>query len=227
MKCMYLKDLNELIAKRGNNHNERIDASSISLNGENLRDRFFENIDFSYANFEGADLTDAIFQNCDLTEATMCNAKCVGTHFVYTKFNDTEMSGADFYNAVFFKSDPDMGIYTWNTRGLVPVCPTEGEFIAWKIAYECIIKLRIPADARRSSGTNRKCRCDKAEVLSINRIWDGTPVDAVCSDYDPKFIYRVGCMVEEPEFSTDRWNICAPGIHFFMSRREAESYVEY
>lgn len=227
MKCMYLKDLNELIAKRGNNYNERIDASSISLNGENLRDRVFENIDFSYAEFEEADLTGALFRNCDLTEAAMRNAKCVSTRFICTKFNDAEMNGADFYKAVFVESDPDMGIYSWNTRGLVPVCPTEGEFIAWKVADECIIKLRIPADARRSSGTNRKCRCDKAEVLSINHIWEGTPVDAVCSDYDSQFTYRVGCMVEEPGFDTDRWNVCAPGIHFFMSRREAESYVDY
>lgn len=227
MKYMCLEDLNRLITKRGHQFTGRIDAISISLNGEDLRGRIFENIDFSYADFKGADLTGAAFRNCDLTEAAMRGAKCVSTRFICTKFNGTEMNGADFYRAVFDYSNPDMGIYSWNTRGLVPVCPTEGEFIAWKIANECIIKLRIPADARRSSGTSRKCRCDKAEVLSINHIWDGTPVDAVCSDYDPQFTYRVGCMVEEPGFDTDRWNVCAPGIHFFMSRREAESYVDY
>lgn len=47
-------------------------------------------------------------------------------------------------------------------------CPDEGEFTGWKkCKSDRIVKLKIPEDARRSSASRRKCRCDKAEVIEI------------------------------------------------------------
>src|SRR4051812_20850243 len=38
--------------------------------------------------------------------------------------------------------------------------PEEGQFIGWKKCEDsAIVKLRIPADAKRSHGSERKCRC--------------------------------------------------------------------
>ena len=55
-------------------------------------------------------------------------------------------------------------------------CPEVGEFVAFKkAANNMIVKLKIPASAKRSSATTRKCRCDKAIVLSIENA-DGTQV---------------------------------------------------
>ena len=62
-----------------------------------------------------------------------------------------------------------------------------------------IVELEITEDALRSSATGRKCRCSKAKVLSITNI-DGT------------------------NSNTNRWNECAPGIHFFISRQEAVDF---
>lgn len=36
--------------------------------------------------------------------------------------------------------------------------------------------------------------------------------------------YRVGAFVEEPSFNTDREEVCAKGIHYFVTRATAESY---
>lgn len=47
------------------------------------------------------------------------------------------------------------------------VCQDTGSFIGWKKASGKIVKLQIPEDARRSSSTGRKCRCDKAFVVGI------------------------------------------------------------
>ena len=46
----------------------------------------------------------------------------------------------------------------------------------------------------------------------------------VNSNYDSRFVYRIGETVEVPNFDDDRWNECAPGIHFFITRQEAVEY---
>jgi hypothetical protein len=83
----------------------------------------------------------------------------------------------------------------------------------------------ITEDALRSSATTLKCRCSKAKVLEIQNI-DGSAAveESVKSDYDSKFIYKVGEIVEVKEFDTDRFNECSPGIHFFISRLVAVQY---
>ena len=112
-----------------------------------------------------------------------------------------------------------------DAKGCYLSCPTEGSFIGWKKASGHIVKLRIPEDARRSSATGHKCRCDKAYVMEIQNM-DGTKAteDTVRSDHDKNFVYTVGATVEVPDFDDNRWNECAPGIHFFIDRREAVEY---
>ena len=56
-------------------------------------------------------------------------------------------------------------------------CPENGEFIGYKKALvvkpddiytsSVIVKLKIPAKAKRSSALGRKCRCSEAEVVAI------------------------------------------------------------
>ena len=82
------------------------------------------------------------------------------------------------------------------------VCPEEGKFIGWKKAKveekNVIVKLEIPASAKRSSSTSRKCRCDKAKVLEIYNL-DGTVAkERKCySRYNNDFVYEVGKTVNE------------------------------
>ena len=109
-------------------------------------------------------------------------------------------------------------------------CPEVGSFTGWKKVTgadkgNLIVKLRIPEDAKRSSSTGRKCRCNKAIVLAIEN-FDGTPanVPEAYSLYDNNFIYRVGDVVSVSDFDNDRFSVCAPGIHFFMGRQEAIDY---
>ena len=118
--------------------------------------------------------------------------------------------------------------------GCYQACPCEGEFIAWKKCRthgeensECIVKLLIPADAKRSSATTEKCRADKAIVLEIQDL-DGNKIDRnAYSIYEgaQNFEYKVGETVTPREpFDEDRWNECSSGIHFFIDRRAAVDY---
>lgn len=104
-------------------------------------------------------------------------------------------------------------------------CPESGFFTAWKKAKKYIIKLEVFEDAKRSSATSRECRCDKAKVVAIENI-DGSEshITEVNSNYDKEFIYRVGEVVSVEAFDDNRWNECAPGIHFFITREEAVRY---
>ena len=67
--------------------------------------------------------------------------------------------------------------------------------------------------------------CSKALVLAIENI-DGSDsgLQEIESEFDPCFIYRIGEIVEVPDFDDNRWNECAPGIHFFMDRQNAVEY---
>ena len=113
-------------------------------------------------------------------------------------------------------------------------CPCEGEFIAWKKARlhgktggSCIVKLLIPADAKRLSATTEKCRADKAVVLEVQDM-DGHVLDECAYssyEYARDFEYKVGETVTPREpFDEDRWNECSSGIHFFIDREMAKRY---
>jgi hypothetical protein len=92
----------------------------------------------------------------------------------------------------------------------------EGDLIRYKKLFgDVICRLQIPAEAKRSNATGRKCRAEYAIVL------EGEGV----SQFDPNFPYRIGEMVRPTEpFDTNRWNECTSGIHFFLTREEAEKY---
>ena len=89
-----------------------------------------------------------------------------------------------------------------------------------------IVKLLIPADAQRSNATGRKCRASKARILDLqDKQGNSLPPDTTAySSYDPDFTYQKGETVHVEDFDTNRWDECAPGIHFFITRIEAIEY---
>ena len=172
------------------------------------------NSDLRHSNLRFADLRFADLRNSDLRNADLSNADLCNTNLCNTNLCDAKLSGAKL----------DGVIYDENTAFFALQCPEEGSFVGWKKCLDdTIVKLLIPEDAKRSSATTRKCRCDKARVLEI---WDenGEPIQEARSSYSPSFVYRIGETVCVPDFDEDRWHECAPGIHFFITRREAELY---
>ena len=109
--------------------------------------------------------------------------------------------------------------YNENTAFFALQCPEEGAFVAWKKCdNNVIVKLLIPEDAKRSSATTRKCRASKALVLEVIGAEKGI------SQNDASFVYEVGKEVIPDSFDNDRWKECSHGIHFFITRNEAENY---
>ena len=172
-----------------------------------IRNRWTGSVVFEYTK-EGNTITETVL------EAIRRGADLRGSNLRDADLCDADLRGANL-----------RGANLCGAKGCYLSCPTEGSFIGWKKASGHIVKLRIPEDARRSSATGHKCRCDKAYVMEIQNM-DGTraTVDAVRSDHDQNFVYTVGATVEVPDFDDNRWSECAQGIHFFIDRREAVEY---
>ena len=166
-----------------------------------------------------ADLSGAYLSGADLSGADLYGAKLSCAKLSRADLYGADISGADLYGADISGAK--------NVPFIPMACPDSGSYIAYKKASGFVVVLNILPDALRSSANSRKCRASKAEVVKIENI-DGTPVSNditfVHSDYDHEFIYKVGEIVEVPDFDTDRWKECAPGIHHFINRQEAVDY---
>jgi len=178
--------------------------SDVKSFNEFRRENPYLKIDLSWANLSGADLSRANLSGANLSGANLSGA-C--------------LSGADLSRANLSNVE-----YNQNTSFFALQCPEQGSFIAFKIAQNCIIKLRITENALRSSATSRKCRASEAEVLDIEEIKSGDKLQSVMSNHDIHFIYEVGKTVFVDDFDTNRWEECSTGIHFFLTEQEAINY---
>jgi hypothetical protein len=103
--------------------------------------------------------------------------------------------------------------------------PEEGEFIAFKKLKDGkVAKLLIPAYAKRvSSLVGRKCRASHALVLEITYNGVPYPDGEGVSSHNYRFKYKVGETVRA-NLNDDIRVECTSGIHFFITRKEAENY---
>lgn len=179
------------------------------LHGANLHGANLYDVDLRYADLSGADLRDAYLSCACLYGADL---------------RDADLSDANLSDANCVKL----------SLAKISILPEEGDIIGWKKAYvdgtmlpkSVIVKLLIPADAQRSNATGRKCRASKARVLDLqDKQGNSLPSDTTAySSYDTDFTYKKGETVHVEDFDTNRWNECAPGIHFFITRIEAAEY---
>lgn len=107
------------------------------------------------------------------------------------------------------------------TRISLPVAQLpEGTLQVYKkLRHGVIVTLEIPKDAKRSSATTNKCRAEYAIPIAFsNNAKEGWSL------HDATFRYSLGKTIKPDRFDECRWNECAPGIHFFLTRQEAEEY---
>ena len=200
------------------------DLYEANLYGANLRGANLREADLYEANLYGANLREADLYGANLYGANLYEANLRGANLCGANLRGANLYGANLRGANLRGADL-RGADLRGAKGTYMACPTDGSFIGWKKASGYIVKLQITEDARRSSAGGEKCRCDKAYVVEIQNI-DGTKADieTVHSNHDANFVYTVGATVEVSDFDGDRWNECAPGIHFFIDRRAAVEY---
>lgn len=175
------------------------------------------------AKLSKTNLYEANLWRADLRRSNLCEANLLGSNLCRADLREANLREAKLQETKLY------GACLWGAMNIpyIPlVCPERGSFTAFKKCGEYIIELLIPADAKRSSATTRKCRASYAKVLSITTL-DGkiAKTDRVMNSIHPSHIvYKVGEYVYPDAFDENRWKECSHGIHFFINRQEAVEY---
>jgi hypothetical protein len=99
------------------------------------------------------------------------------------------------------------------------ILPETGPIWGWKKCRNgVLVRLVVVNTAKRSHATGRKCRAEHVKVLEV------IGAEIGISQHDPNVQYRVGEVVHCDKWNEDRWTECGGGIHFFLTRIEAERY---
>ena len=161
--------------------------------------------------------TDAVLFECDvpddiesglhtrymLEKATQARANLAGAYLAGAYLAGANLAGA---------KEADLSIA--RTR-ILP----DGDLVGWKKCNSgVIVKLRIPEDAKRSHAFGRKCRAEFADVLEV------IGAEVGISQHDGKTQYIAGKRVKPDSFCEKWQNECSNGIHFYITRLEAENH---
>ena len=184
--------------------------SDANLRGANLRD----------ANLRGANLSGANLRDANLSDAYLSGAYLSGANLRDANLRDANLRGANLRDANLrdanLRGAKDAELAIAKTR----ILPDAGDVIGWKKCRDgVIVKLRIPEDAPRSHAFGRKCRAKFADVLEV------IGAEVGVSSHDSKFTYRAGERVAAPNWCEDWTQECAGGVHFWITRLEAEAWT--
>lgn len=187
-----------------------------ALRGANLRGSSLRHSNLSGSNLRCANLSGADLVGANLAGANLGNANLAGSDL-----RDANLLAAYLRDACL--DDVIAGDLVLAQTSIVP---DSGSFFAWKKLRDGhVAKLMIPEGAKRSNATGRKCRASSAKVVAVFGPDGKKTRRKVASCHDENFFYVAGKVVRARNFDSNRWNECAPGIHFFITRAEAEEYV--
>ena len=170
------------------------------------------------ANLAGANLAGAYLAGAYLARANLAGAYLAGAYLARANLAGANLAGANLAGAnlagAYLAGATNADLVIAQTR-ILP----EGDLIGWKkCGGGVIVKLRIPAKAKRSHAFGRKCRAEYAEVLEVI----GAEV-GVTDNHGPRTEYRAGETVRPDSFDDNWQDECSHGIHFFITRAEAEA----
>jgi len=192
------------------------DLHYATLSGAKLSGADLRYACLSGAKLSGANLHYATLSGADLRYACLERANLIGANLERANLDSANLSGAYLDGAYLDGAYLDGAYLDGANLPHFQICPEKGFFRAFKKISSGVIEIEIEASAKRTSSlVGRKCRASKVRVVSGE---DGH------SNHCRSFKYKVGCVVEVVDFDDDIRVECTRGIHFFMTRREAEEY---
>ena len=214
-------DLSEADLYEANLHGA--DLREAKLSGADLRWADLSEADLSEADLEGADLYGANLYGADLREAKLSEAGLRWAVLREADLSEADLSGTDLRRADLSEADLYGADLTnvnidYMTNGIHNI-PQDCSLYGYKKVNGMIVYLIIEEQFKRSCGTTRKCRCSGALVIGIQ----GQSQSVSNFSYGRRTIYTVGEYVYPDDYDEDRWNACSNGIHFFLTKEEAEA----
>ena len=171
----------------------------------------------SRADLRGANLIDANLRGANLIGANLRDANLRGADLRGANLRGADLRGADLIDA------KNAELVCARTS----IVPESGSFEGWKQCRDgVLVHLLIPSEAKRSNATGRRCRADFVRVLEVISAEVGYSKNP---SGGPKTEYRAGELIYSKKedgtvyFEEDRFEECAEGIHFYLSRIEAEN----
>jgi len=150
------------------------------------------------ANLSSADLSSADLRSANLSSANLSSANLSSANLRSANLSSAENS--------------ELAI------AMTRILP-DGDLVGWKkCAGGVIVKLLIPYAAKRSHAFGRKCRAEYVQVIEV------IGAEVAIAQHDGKTEYRAGAIVKPDSFSENWVEECSNGIHFFITRIEAENY---
>ena len=141
----------------------------------------------------------------------LSRANLYGANLSRANLYGADLSGANLSRA---KNIPAIAIA--RTR-ILPAGSLIGFKKVFTPAGNGIVVLRVPDGAKRSSAFGRKCRAEYVEVIEA-------PKGAYTDEHGPRTEYRAGETVRPDSWDDDWQNECSHGIHFYITREEAEAH---
>ena len=199
--------------------NELINLRYVNLSSVNLSSADLNFANLSFANLSSADLSFADLNNANLSFTNLNSADLSFANLSFVNLGFANLSSANLISA-----NLDDVIINEFTVNFMSNCPEEWDFIWWKKCEDwLIVKLLIPAKAKRSNATSRKCRAEFVKTLEITDSKWKKHKEAI-SIYDSTIKYVVWKITKPTSREKDRWVECWWGIHFFITRWEAEQW---
>ena len=185
----------------------KVNLSRADLSSANLASADLFDANLSHANLYRANLFDANLSHANLSRANLFDANLSSANLSHANLYRADLSRADLFGVNLSSADLKKVL---TARTILP----DGDLIGWKkLRGDVICKLRIPVSAKRVGGLiGRKCRAEFAEVLQ----GEGASI------HDADFLYAIGQTVKPDKFDDNPLVECSHGIHFFITRQEAE-----
>lgn len=190
--------------------NMHADLSGADLSGADLSGADLCYADLSHANLYRASICYANLSCADLSHANLRYANLHCADIRYANLRGANLYNVDFSGANLYHTDCGIGY----RKGKILTDSIVGYK---KCKNNVMVTLEIPRGAVVFSINGNKCRTNKAKVIAI----DGA--DRAISDHK-HFTYYIGDEITVYNFNCEYNVECAEGIHFFMTREEAESY---
>ena len=181
------------------------------LRGADLQGAYLQGADLQGAHLQGAYLQGAYLRGADLRGAYLQGADLQGAYLQGAYLQGAYLQGADLQGA---ENIPVIALAQSS------IVPDDGPIHGWKkCANGVIVHLAVGSKARRSNAFGRKCRAEYVKVLEVYGAEVGISL------HDGRTEYRKGRIVRCDKWNEDRWTECGGGIHFYLTRAEAEAHI--
>jgi len=208
---------------------EALNLRGANLSGANLSGAYLRGTDLRGANLHGANLSGANLSGADLSGAYLSGANLSGANLRGADLSGAYLSGANLSGAYLrgaYLHGADLsGAYLRGTdlhgANLPHFQIPSGELIVWGKKAGVLVEMLIPREAKRTGSlVGRKCRAEYARVVSVMSDAKTTTV----INYYGETSYTEGSTVYPDSYDDDPRVECTHGIHFFLTRAEAEEW---